>query len=347
MSWIVAETTGSALLVASVWVLNLLPWLGLPFYGLLGDRWPRRRIVRMADGSLIALSLATAALTFGGHLPPALALVWTACYATLAAIARPAVKGIIREVSSQAANLVARMTSLEYVVLGLGQFLAAVVLLQGNPAAAFAVVALLLGLALLALGRTGAAEPRTAPAPLWGPVLAEMAQLRRLIATTIVCGACTFTVRALAPLLALRNLHTGVLGFAALGAAYSLGAALGASRFHGRSALRWLPAAVGVLVAGTTGSAAWAIAAFTAIGVAAGSQDALNSGRVAAELPGGAQSRGMAVMSLVWRVPGLLAGAIAGYAGLSPRVLVVLAGLTGMAALWAGLSTGSAASASG
>jgi hypothetical protein len=349
VAWLVATATGSALAVAGVWALNLLPWLALPLFGTLADRLPRRAIIRVADGTVIVLALAIA---LGGHLPTGVAFAWTAAYATLAAVARPAVKGLIREVGRDAASLLARMTALEYLVLGGGQFLAAALLLRGSPAPAFLAMAVLLGVGLLALSRTGSAEP--AEEPRWGPVLRQLAEpsFRRLFLVTIGCGACAFTVRALAPLLVTRNLHASVLGFAGLGAAYSLGAAVGAARFRGRTALRWLPAAAAVLVAGTTGSLALAVLSFAAIGIAAGSQDAANSARVAAELPAGAQSRGMAVTSLVWRIPGLLAGALAGLSALVGVGWLVggLAAIAGLTAIWAAAApptTGSAASASG
>ena len=342
VAWLVAAGTGSVLAVAGVWTVNLLPWLGLPLFGDLADRLPRRRLVWAAQLAVLAAAVATTVLTARGGLPVGLAFAWTAVYATLTALARPATKGLIREVASEAAALVARLTALEYVVLGAGQFLAAAVLVSGSPSLAFAVMALLLALGLLALARTGTAEPATEPAPPWRPVLAQLAapRFRSLFLLTVLCGTFAFTLRVLAPLLVLRDLGGGVLAFAALGAAYSLGAAAGAAWRHGRPAAGWLVAAAAVLAAGTTGSLPLAIAAFGAIGVASGHQDAANSALVAAELPPGAQSRGMAVASLIWRVPGLLAGVVAGlsgYAGLGALSVALAAAM---------LLTGSAASAS-
>ncbi len=315
VAWLVAASTGSALAVAGIWTVNLLPWLGLPLFGDLADRLPRRRLVWTAQIAVLLAAVATAAAA-RGRLPLSLAFAWTAVYATLTALARPAIKGLIREVSHEAATLVARLTAWEYLVLGLGQFLAAAVLVSGSPSLAFGLMAGLLALGLPALARTGTAEPAPEPAPPWRPVLAQLAgpRFRGLFFLTVVCGACAFTLRVLAPLLVLRDLGGGVLAFAGLGAAYSLGAALGAAWNHGRPAAGWLVAAAAVLAAGTTGSLVLALIAFVAIGVASGHQDAANSARVAAELPPGAQSRGMAVASLIWRVPNLLAGAVAGLA---------------------------------
>lgn len=66
--WHVTDTTGSALALAAMSVANYLP-IGLlsPFAGVIADRFPRKRIMIMADGGLGLVSLAFAFLILAGH----------------------------------------------------------------------------------------------------------------------------------------------------------------------------------------------------------------------------------------------------------------------------------------
>lgn len=339
VAWLVAASTGSAGAVALVWSLNLLPWLGLPLFGSLADRLPRRAMVRIADGAVAVLAVGMVAATAHGRLPLGLALGWTGAYALLTASARPAVKGLAREIGEPAgaARLVATFTATEYAVLGGGQLLAALLLIGGQAPAAFGAVAALLLAGLGALRGTGAPRPTDEATPSWTATLHLLAgpDFRGPFLLTILCGAAAFTARTLAPLLAIRNLHAGVLGYAALGAAYSFGAAVGAAwerrRDDWRDGIRspaagWLAAAAAVALAGRTDAVTLGVAAFAVIGIASGYQDAGNAARVAGAVPPGAQSRAMALTSLVWRVPGMLAG---GIAGLGDRIALpqLLAGL--------------------
>lgn len=343
VAWVPAAETGSPGVVALLWALRYLPWFGLPLSGALADRRPRRAVVRAADGAAAVLALAAGILAARFGFGIGLAAVWAGAYGALSAAARPSTKGLARQTlaaPSDAARLSGALTALEYLVLGAGQLAAGLLVRRGPAAAGLLACAALLAVGVGALSlRAPSGAPRAAAAdtpPV--PVVRLLASpaFRGPFVLTVLCGACAFTARALAPLLVLRHMRAGVLGFAALEAVYALGAGAGSAWLrrgaHWRggvrtAALAWLLAAPALALAGTARALPPAILAFAALGAAAGVQDAGNASRVAALVPPDAQGRAMAYGSLVWRLPGVLAAGLASLGGVWPfgRLCGVLA----------------------
>ena len=355
VSWLLAAGTGSAAALGGASSLSVLPWLGLPLAGALGDRAPRRSVIRAADGAALLLAAGLAVLLLRRGLAVGIAYGWVLAYAALYALARPATKGLVREVTASpegAASLSGALTAVEYAMLCAGQLLAALLLARGRGPAAFAATALLLaaGVAALSTARSSRRPPaRAAAVPLPATaLLLTRGPFRGPFVLTVACGACAFTLQVLAPLLALRHLHAGVLGFAVLAASGSAGSAAGAlwlrrgARWRTGTrgvALAWLLAAPAAALAATTRQMLPAALAFAVLGAAAGFQDAGNAARVAALVPPEAQSVAMAFGSLVWRVPRLLAGGLAALGSLVP-----LGGLgLGLAATQAAIALGALA----
>ncbi|HGY09270.1 MAG TPA: MFS transporter [Oceanithermus profundus] len=83
-AWLVIELTGSAERLGLVVALQFAPSLlfSLPA-GVLADRWPRRTLLRITQGSMAALALAMAALLFTG----AITYGWVLVFATLYGLA--------------------------------------------------------------------------------------------------------------------------------------------------------------------------------------------------------------------------------------------------------------------
>jgi len=345
VTWLLAAATGSAPVLGVAAALGVLPWLAAPLTGMLGDRAPRRQVIRAADGAVAVLAVGMAVAASGRRLPVWLGYAWVLAYASVYAVGRPATKGLAREVAAVpdgAAGLSGALTSLEYAVIGCGQLAAAVLLISGRAPAAFAATAVLCAAALILLGRprAGAAVPARRAASLTGTVRRLWRPpFRAPLALTVLCGACTCAVQALAPLLVLRHLHAGVFGYALCGTAGALGSAAGAASVRKRgwrggaaaAALVWTVAAPGAAAAGLAHGLALALPGFALLGAAAGFQDAGNAARVAALVPADEQSGAMALGSLVWRLPRLLGGGLAALGALAPTG-VLCAGLGGLQA---------------
>ena len=339
INWYLAASTGSAGLLGLAWVASRLPWAVLPLSGAAADRRSRRRLVVAGDLGLAAVGLAV--ILAHARIATILFLV---VYALGYAAVRPATKGLPREVvanSPAAARLSGLLTTLEYVAILTAQLAAGRWLLPRGPAWGLGamVAALVLGAAIL--GRTVPASPPTngraqlkigqVVALLWAPAL------RGPFLLTVACGGCAFVLLPLAPLLA----RGASALYALLMAAYSLGGAVGAglarwiegwrSGMRG-AAIAWLAAVPALALAPRVHLAAVAVACYAVVGVAAGFQDAGNAARVAARIPPEAQSQAMALGSLIWRLPGVVAGAIVALAAPVPvaGLCLVLACILGV-----------------
>ncbi len=343
LNWYLASGPGAAGLLGLAWVAVRLPWLVLPLSGAAADRVSRRRLIVGGDLAVAALGLAAAAaVAWRGR---AAALAFLLLYGLGYAAVRPATKGLSRELAPSpraAARLSGLLTAIEYAALLVAQLAAGRWLLPRGPAWGLGtmVVLLALGCAVLAAGVPAGAAASGPEPPMGGRQVVRLLwspPLRGPFAMTVACGACAFALLPLAPLLAMGHGHLGSLHYAVSMAAYSLGAAGGAALVRATegwrlgvrgAALAWLAAAPAVALAPRLGPAGTALC-FAVVGAAAGFQDAGNAARVAALIPPGAQSQAMALGSLVWRLPGVLAGLIvAGAARVPPATLcAVLAGV--------------------
>jgi hypothetical protein len=338
--WVVASGTGSARAVAAVWVGGVVPWFLLPASGVAADRLAKRNVVLAADlvASVCALAMA-AAVRRGAS--AVLAVGWAAIYGLCYATARPATKGLSREVApvpEGAARLVGTLTAVEYAAILAAQGVAGTVLLAGAPWRAFLAVAAALGVGAVVLSCwVPAGLPRV------GEVAGRARETVRLLfqppfrgpfALTVVCGTCGFAAQLLTPLLAQRQLGAGPVAYAWLAAATSAGSCLGAL-WAGRgrlwrlgtagSAWVWLAAAPAVAWAGASHALAPTAMALSVVGMALGAQDAGNAARIAALVPPAVQSQAMGLGSLVWRLPKVLAGPVAALADATPLGGLLLA----------------------
>lgn len=349
INWYLAASTGSAGLLGFAWVASRLPWVVLPFSGFAADRLARRRMIVAGDVVLAAIGVAVIVL----RPVRTAALLFLAVYAVGYAAVRPATKGLPREVagtSEGAARLSGVMTTLEYVAILVAQVAAGRWLLPRGPVLGLGVMAATLVLGAVVLLRTVPVTPSPLPPAarglrevtgmLWAP------ELRGPLVLTVICGGCAFVLLPLAPLLA----HGGPALYGLLMAAYSLGAAGGSalarwtegwrSGMRG-AALAWLIAVPALALAPRADAVVAVIGCYGAVGLAAGFQDASNAARLAALIPHGAQSQAMALGSLVWRLPGVVAGTlVAGTAPLHPAVLcLALAGVLAVVAVVGALAT--------
>ncbi len=344
INWFLAGS-GSAALLGLAWIVSRLPWLLLPLAGAAADRVVRRRLVMAGDLLVAAAGLAVALARWRAAALPFLAL-----YGLGYCAVRPATKGLSREflpAPHLAARLSGLLTSLEYLALVVAELACGRWLLGRGLAVGLGCMAVLLAAGVAILGvaapSPAGAPRRHAPALQTRGVLAQITAppLRGPFILTVICGACGFAVLPLAPLLAQR-LHGGPTLYALLLAGYSLGAAAGAAlarwaegwRVGVRGAgLMWLAAAPAVALAPRL-PVPGAIGCFCLLGLASGFQDAGNAARVAALVPPAAQSQAMAMGSLIWRVPGVLAGAVVVLSAPLPpaRLCLILAALLAVVA---------------
>lgn len=337
VNWYLAQS-GSAGILGLAWITARLPWVVLPFSGALADR--RARYPLIIAGDLLVAAAGTAVAL--GHWRAAV-LPFLAVSGLGYAAARPATKGLVRQLVPEphrAARLSGLVTSVEYLALVAAQLAAGAWLLGRGLPTGLATMAVLIGLGVVTLGtaiskRPLADESRPTPSPRLLVAAVTAPPLLGPFLVTIACGACGFAALPLAPLLAER-LHGGPLLYGLLLAASALGGAGGASlarwadawRLGARgAALVWIAAAPALALIPFV-PAAWVVGCFCVLGIATGFQDAGNAARLAALVPSALQSQAMAIGSLIWRLPAVLAGLIVALtAALSPaRLFPALAG---------------------
>ena len=235
-SWVAFQLTGSPWLVALTGVCRAaaLPLVG-PLSGALADRVDRVLLVRIAEwGNLAALALLTGSILTGHGaywqllavtlwFGVSMALEWPARRALLMDLAGPdhLLRAVVLEKVSQAAARVA------------GPLLAGFLLAQWDSRA-YALIALLPALSLLALGQMATAPPTSTAAAtsVWRQLREGLVYVRRhqvlwaVLLITIAMNFTTSPAQQLFAVMAKDVLHVGPVGLGWMGAANGIGAML-------------------------------------------------------------------------------------------------------------------------
>jgi MFS family permease len=234
-----AYNEGGAAAVGLIGVIRVLPaFVASPFAGVLGDRYPRERVMlALSVGRTVVMAVAAAALY--ADAPAWLVYTLAGVVALASSMIRPIFSALLPQLARTpeeltAANLV--LTTIESSGIFLGPALGGLLLAASNPATVFAATAVtfLVGTLLLTGIRVEAAAERKAEGGLAGEFFAGFGaivgdrNLRLIIglygAQTLVAGA----LNVLIVVAALELLDLGESGVGFLNSAVGVGGLLGA-----------------------------------------------------------------------------------------------------------------------
>jgi MFS family permease len=233
-----AYNEGGATAVGLVGLIRILPaFVSAPFAGLLGDRYPRERLMLIVSLARAALMAATAAVLFAGF-PAWTVYALSGAVALTASMLRPIQSALLPQLARTpeeltAANLV--LTTVESSGIFLGPAAGGLLLAATNSQTVFAAAAgaFLVGALLLAGIRAEAPPERKAEVGFAREFFAGFGAIgkdRNLRLIIGLYGAQTFVSGALTVLIvvmALQLLHMGQSGVGTLNAAVGVGGLLG------------------------------------------------------------------------------------------------------------------------
>jgi MFS family permease len=236
-----AYQAGGAAAVGLVGLVRILPSaFASPFAALLADRFPRNKVMVIADGvQAAALALSGLAVILG--LPAGLVYALSAVFGLGFAAFRPAQAALLPSLANSPEELTAAnvaSSTVESVGIFLGPALGGVLLAATSTPVVFLVAAGMLVWSALLVGRiqfvAAAEQPTAQPGALGGELLAGFraigvdGRLRLLVglfsAQTLVCGI----LNVLLVVVALELLVTGKAGVGYLNSAVGVGGLLGA-----------------------------------------------------------------------------------------------------------------------
>ena len=252
-AWLVYRLSESTLMLGVAGFAQLTPILLFGLWGgVLADRWPRRRILLLAQGVVLAQALLLAALTLSGRVEVWQVLLISVVHGTAMAFEQPARMAFVAELAPRA-----HLT--QAIALNAGVFngarmavppLAGLLVALWNEGAAFALNALCFGAYLLILGLKVPVTP-AAPRPTQGrrDALREGLRyawthpvIRHALAMIALISAVGIVYLTLLPAFAAQAMSGGselyglLLGATGLGSV--IGAVLLARRRHDAHALR-------------------------------------------------------------------------------------------------------------
>jgi MFS family permease len=235
-----AYRQGGAGAVGLVWLLRMVPAaVGAPFAALLGDRYPRQRVMLVANLVRAAATACTAVAILADS-PPAPVYALGIVVALLSTIFWPAQAALLPTLARTPAELTAAnaaSTTLEGIGSFVGPALCAVLLAETSIELAFAATAVVFAAAALVLSSVHAPAPAGAQ-PAAGAVLSELFSgfevvaveppVRLLVGMYGAWALVTGALNVLVVVAAIELLDLGEAGVGLLTAAIGIGGLVGA-----------------------------------------------------------------------------------------------------------------------
>jgi len=238
-SWLMTSLAPSPEMVALVQVSTVLPIMlfSLPA-GAAADLWDRRLVMLVAQGLMLVVSAAFAALAWAGLVTPLILLLFTFLLGSGAALYGPAWQSSVREqVPRSDLPAAVALNSVGFnLARSVGPALGGVLVAAAGPQAAFMVNALTyLGLiAVLVAWRRPAPRPGLPPESVGSAMVAGLRyavlspSLRKVLARAAAFGLLAAALWALMPLIARDLLGGGAVTYGLLLAGFGAGAVAGA-----------------------------------------------------------------------------------------------------------------------
>lgn len=353
--WLVLELTGSGVAVGATTALQFLPILLFGAWGgVLADRFPKRRLLMVTQGLMALPAIVLFAVTVGGAVAPWMVFALVFVRGTVNAVDNPTRQSFAIEMvgPERVVNAVSLNTVLIHASRLIGPGLAGVLIALAGVAPCFALNAFTFAAMIVALWRMEPAQLRTPP-PAGRERHAVRAALRYVRRTPelavplglmALVGTFGFNFQVVLPLLARFSFGGGASAYAALVAAMGAGSVIGAlaTGAHGRTDARLIGGAalafgILALLAAAMPSLAFEVPVVALLGASAVTFGAAINASLQLSVEPGMRGRVMALYSVVFLGSTSIGGPLAGWLAeaYDPRVALLLAASSGLAAAWA------------
>ncbi|MDX6622907.1 MAG: hypothetical protein QOE75_839 [Solirubrobacterales bacterium] len=353
--WVILTLTDSGFAVGLATALQFLPMLLLGAWGgLLADRIPKRRLLLTTQALMMVPALGLLAVTATGVVTPWMVYLGVFGFGLLNAIDNPTRQSFVIEMvgTDRVVNAVSLNSVIVQAARIVGPAIAGILIATAGVVPCFAINALTSVVMILALARMDPKRLHEAPvAPREaGAIRAGLRYVRRTpelavpLALMALVGTFGFNFQVVLPLLAKFSFDGGAATYGALVAAMAVGSIAGAliTGHHGRTGPRLIAGAalafgVSAVLAAAMPALALEIPLLVLLGGAAVTFAAtINSSlqlAVAPEMRG----RVMALYSVVFLGSTPIGAPLVGWLSeaYDPRVALLLAGISGLAAAWA------------
>lgn len=353
--WVVLGLTGSGVAVGLTTALQFLPMLLIGAWGgLLADRIPKRRLLITTQALMAIPAVGLFAVTATGVVAPWMVFLAVFAMGSVNAIDNPTRQSFVIEMVG--ADRVVNAVSLNSVIVQaariVGPALAGILIATVGVVPCFALNALTFVAMILALWRMDPARLHAAP-PAKAEPGAIRAGLRYVLATPellvplalmALVGTLGFNFQVVLPLLAKFSFQSGAMTYAVLVSAMAVGSIAGAlvNGHHGRTGPRLIAGGalafgVAALLSAAMPSLAFEVPALMLLGAASVTFAATINSTLQLAVSPEMRGRVMALYSVVFLGSTPIGGPLAGWLAQSydPRIALLLAGASGLAAAWA------------
>ncbi|HEX2095887.1 MAG TPA: MFS transporter [Solirubrobacterales bacterium] len=353
--WLVLELTESGFAVGATTALQFLPILLFGAWGgVLADRFAKRRLLMVTQALMALPALALFAVTVSGTVVPWMVFVVAFARGTVNAVDNPTRQAFAIEMvgAERLVNAVSLNSVLIHASRLIGPAIAGVVIATAGVAPCFAVNVVTFGAMVVALWRMEPAQLQTPPRAGHEPGAVRAAlryvrgtpELAVPLALMALVGTFGLNFQAILPLLARFSFDGGASAYATLVAAMGAGSVVGAlaTGAHGRTDARLIAGsalAFGLLavLAATMPSLALEVPIVAMLGAAAVTFAAAINSSLQLSVEPHMRGRVMALYSVVFLGSTPIGAPLAGWLSeaYDPRVALLLAASSGLAAAWA------------
>ena len=353
--WVVLSLTGSGVAVGLTTALQFLPMLLIGAWGgLLADRIPKRRLLITPQALMAIPAIGLFAVTATGVVAPWMVFLAVFAMGSVNAIDNPTRQSFVIEMVGP--DRVVNAVSLNSVIVQaariVGPAFAGILIATVGVVPCFALNALTFVAMILALWRMDPERLHAAP-PAKAEPGAIRAGLRYVLATPellvplalmALVGTLGFNFQVVLPLLAKFSFQSGAMTYAVLVSAMAVGSIVGAlvNGHHGRTGPRLIAGGalafgVAALLSAAMPSLAFEVPALMLLGAASVTFAATINSTLQLAVSPEMRGRVMALYSVVFLGSTPIGGPLAGWLAQSydPRIALLLAGASGLAAAWA------------
>ncbi len=353
--WLVLSLTGSGVAVGLTTALQFLPMLLFGAWGgLLADRFPKRRLLIVTQTLMALPAIGLFAVTEAGTVAPWMVYVAVLAMGAVNAVDNPTRQSFVIEMvgSDRVVNAVSLNSVIVQAARIVGPAIAGLLIAAVGVGPCFAVNALTFAAMIIALWSMDPAQLRSAP-PAGrepGAIRAGLRYVRRTPALAVplalmaLVGTFGFNFQVVLPLLARFSFDGGAGAYAALVSAMGVGSVAGAlvTGARGRTGPRLIAAAAlafgaSALLAATMPALALEIPVLALLGAAAVTFAASINSTLQLAVEPAMRGRVMALYSVVFLGSTPIGGPLTGWLSQAydPRVALLLAAVSGLAAAWA------------
>jgi MFS family permease len=353
--WVILTLTDSGLAVGLTTALQFLPMLLIGAWGgLLADRIPKRRLLMTTQALMMIPAVGLFAVTATGVVAPWMVYLAVFAFGSLNAIDNPTRQSFVYEMVGP--DRVVNAVSLNSVIVQaariVGPALAGVLIATVGVVPCFALNALTFVAMILAL--RGMNPDRLHAVPVAGrepgAIRAGLRYVRRTpelmvpLALMGLVGTLGFNFQVVLPLLAKFSFESGAMTYAALVSAMAVGSIAGAlvNGHRGRTGPRLIAGGalafgVSALLAAAMPSLALEIVMLALLGAASVTFAATINSTLQLAVTPEMRGRVMALYSVVFLGSTPIGAPLTGWLAQSydPRIALLLAGISGLAAAWA------------